>query len=82
MDLENSVILPMEDFTELQATAFGQNLTPRDRVANVATTTIMVFVFAGAITAGSYGVAKVMDWKEERKFQREMRKAGLGTTTK
>lgn len=74
-NLSNSVILPREDFLELQAAAYNPNdTTLATRVASTTQTTIVFAVLAGAVTAGSFGVAKAMDWYEERSLKRWMRK--------
>lgn len=69
MDLSNSVILPREDFYELQATA-NQPQSLGERLAGTAQTTVVFTVLVGAVTAGSFGVAKAVDWLEQRRFKR------------
>lgn len=70
------VKLPQSDYQELMYAA-NQDATPMtvaDRAASAAHTTIVVAALAGAVTAGSWGWAKAMDWLEEREFQRRLRK--------
>lgn len=74
MDFNNSVIMPREDFLEMQAVAWNQP-TPsgKERVAQTAQTTLIFAAMSGAVVAGSYGWAKAMDWLDEKRFQRKMR---------
>lgn len=71
MNLENSVILPREDFVELQEAAWAQpTATLGNRVASTLQTTIICFSAAAAVTAGTWGWAKACDWKDERALAR------------
>lgn len=71
MNLENSVILPREDFVELQEAAWAQTpATTGERVASTVQTTIICFAAAAAVTAGTWGWAKACDWKDERTLAR------------
>jgi len=78
MDLSNHVIVPREDFIELQEVAYNQP-TPSlgERAASTAQTTLVFAGIAAALTAGSYGWAKAMDWREERQLRRHMAKRKL-----
>lgn len=81
MDNTNCVTLSLDDFAELHNAAY--NPTPLERVASVTQTTFVLCVCAGVVTLGGYGLAKVSDWREERTFQRAMRKADhSGTSSK
>lgn len=72
-DLKNSVILPREDFLELQTAAWDPNsLTVNSRIATTVQTTLVFAAMAGAVAAGTWGWAKAMDWKEKRSFDRKM----------
>lgn len=80
-NLENSVILPREDFLELQQVAWDQNPpSTKERIASTAQTTAVCFVMAGAFGAGTWAWAKAVDWRDERKFKREMAKAEKAST--
>ena len=71
MDFSNSVILPREDFVELQTAAWDQTPpTASERAASILHTTILVGSIAGAVTAGTWGWAKAVDWLEERRIKR------------
>lgn len=71
MNLENSVILPREDFVELQEAAWAMpSTTPGERVASTVQTSIICFAVAAAVTAGTWGWAKACDWKDERALAR------------
>lgn len=75
MKLSNDhVVLPAETFHELSTAAYENTPTPGDRAASVAQTFLVFGAIAGAVTLGSFGVAKVQDWAEERRFQRETRR--------
>lgn len=71
MDLSNSVIIPREDFLELQEVAFNQHFTTSERVAGTLQAVIVMTALAGAVTAASWSWAKAMDWHDERKLRRE-----------
>lgn len=74
MELSNSVILPREDFVELQTAAWSQTpASAKDRIAGTVQTTIIFGAMAAAVTAGTWGWAKAVDWREERAFQRRQR---------
>lgn len=81
MDFSNSVILPREDFIELQENALTP-LSAGQRIAGTVQTTIIFGALTAASVAGVYGWAKIMDWLEERRFQRTMRKNAQTTTTR
>ena len=71
IDLPTSVILPREDFMELQIAAWDS--TPpsvKDRALNSAQTTLVFAVMSGAVVAGCWGWAKATDWLEEKNFRR------------
>jgi len=71
MDLSNSVIIPREDFLELQQVAWSQTPTEgKERVASVVQTAAVFAIIAAAITAGTWGWAKAMEWREKKSFER------------
>lgn len=71
-DLNETVIMPREDFLELQAATYDPNSTTlATRAASTAQTALVFGSMAGAVVAGSWGWAKAMDWLEERNFQRK-----------
>jgi hypothetical protein len=83
MDLSNSVIMPREDFLELQAVSSSQTpTTTSDRLATTAQTFAFFAILAGSVTAGSWGWAKAMDWYDSKKFDREIANAERVQTTK
>lgn len=73
MDLSNSVIIPREDFFELQAEALTP-LSAGQRIAGTIQTTVIFGAMSAASVAGVWGWVKATDWLEERRFQRAMRK--------
>lgn len=75
-DLSNSVIMPREDFIELSTAAFDNSHVPSvgERVGTTVQTTMVFAGIAAAVTAGSWGWAKAMEFLEEKRFQREMAK--------
>lgn len=72
-DFTDHVIVPREDFNELQSAAFD-NATIGERVATAAQSTLFLGSAAGAFVLASWGWAKAMDWREERKFQRAVKR--------
>lgn len=71
MNLADSVIIPREDFAELEAVAYNQDPTPLgERVASTVQTTLVLAGMAAAVTAGSWGWAKAMDWLETKRHNR------------
>lgn len=75
MDLSNHVILPREDFIELQTAAWDHPQLPvKDRFVNTANTSLVFLAMAGAVTLGTLGWAKALEWREEKAFQREARR--------
>ena len=76
MDLSNHVILPREDFIELQTAAWDHPQLPvKDRFVNTANTSLVFIAMAGAVTLGTWGWVKALDWREEKAYQRRMRQA-------
>lgn len=69
-DLNESVIMPREDFLELSEAAWNQTYTTGERIAGVAQTTITVFGISAAVAAGTWGWAKALDWLEDRRYKR------------
>ena len=82
LDFANSVIMPREDFIELQTAAWDTTpTTVGTRIASTVQTTLVCAVLAGAFTAGCWGWAKATDWLEEKNYQRETRKRNRTDTT-
>lgn len=82
MDLSQSVIMPREDFVELQEAAWSS--LPQsfgDRAASMMQTTVVCTVLAGAVVASSWGVAKAMDWYDERSWKRKKTTTETPTST-
>lgn len=73
-DFSNSVIMPREDFIELSTAAFDNHHTPplSERAASTAQTTFIFAAMAAAVTAGSWGWAKAVDWREKQAHERKM----------
>ena len=69
-ELKDSVILPREDFLELEAAAFDQHFSGKERVAQTAQPFAVFVGLAAAVTAGAAAVAKVRDWYETRAMNR------------
>lgn len=67
------VMLPADDYRELQNTAFSPSdpKTLSDRAASTAQTTIFWAAAAGAVTAGTWGWVKATDWLETRRQDRK-----------
>jgi len=76
------VALPQDVYAELQDTAYGQTSTPAERIAGTVQTTIVFAALAGAVTGGAWGIAKAMDWFEEKNFQRKQREKEYARNTK
>jgi len=75
LDPTKSVILPADDFLELQASAYSSPpKTTSDRIGGTVQTIIVCAALAGCVTASSWGIAKAMDWYEERQLDRAMRR--------
>ncbi len=69
------VVLPADDFREMQSAAFSQpSPSGGERIASSAQTFFLFATIAGAVTAGSYGWASAIDWLEERRQKRADRK--------
>jgi hypothetical protein len=71
-DLNNSVIMPREDFIELSTVAFDNSHVPTagERIGSVVQATMVMGAFAGAVTAIAWGCGKAADWYENRKHER------------
>ena len=78
---DNHVILPREDFIELQASAMESPTIP-DRIATSVQTTLALGALAGAWVGGAWGTAKALDWLEERRAKRDAEKQNAKHTTK
>ena len=75
MDLSNHVILPRDEYVELQTAAWDQTpTTVKDRISGTVQTTLIFAGFAAAVTGASYGWAKAVDWLETRRLERETKK--------
>lgn len=72
-DLSDHVIIPRADFADLQFEAYSSTpLTQSERNAGLVRGTIFMVAAAACVTAGSWGWAKAVDWREERALQRRM----------
>lgn len=70
------VALPREDYIELTSAAYDQTpATVGERVGSTVQTTAMVLGLSAAVTAGTWGWAKAVDWLEERRLRRTLDEA-------
>lgn len=83
MELSESVIMPREDFLELQVAAWDQTPpTLSTRVAQ-ATQATYVCVMLGAVVVGvTWGMTKAVDWLDERELKRQIRKEKIRNESK
>lgn len=71
--LSESVIMPREDFYELQLAAWDHVPTSaKERVATTIQTTTVLTVMAVAFTGAAWGWAKAMNWLNEKDRERLM----------
>lgn len=70
MDLTNHVVLPREDFIELQ-TAAWQQPELKDRVASTLQSLIVVAAVASIVPIGSWAHAKAQNWRDDKAFIRK-----------
>lgn len=76
MDFSNSVILPREDFVELQEAAWSNDPQPTaERIASVAQTFTVFAIVTGAVLAMSWGYHAAADWRERKAFERRLKQA-------
>lgn len=78
---ENHVVLPREDFNELN-TAAHNDPSVADRVASTTQTFFVFGALAAGVTGAAVGIAKATDWLEERRYKRAVRLAETKTATK
>jgi hypothetical protein len=71
---ENHVVLPREDFHELN-TAAHDDPSVGTRVASTTQTFFVFGALAAGVTGAAFGVAKATDWLEERRTKRTIRLA-------
>lgn len=73
-DLNNSVIMPREDFLELSTVAFDNHHipAPSERIAQTLQTTAIFGGIALAVTLGTWGWAKAVEWREKKQHERQM----------
>jgi len=76
---ENHVVLPREDFIELN-TAAHTDPSVGDRIASTTQTTLVFGALAAGVTATAFGIAKATDWLEERRYKRATRTSEKTTT--
>lgn len=82
MDLSDHVILDKETFLKLQTDAWDSPpATAGDRAAATAEYAGIFVAFAGAFVLGAWGVAKVQDWREEKRLKRKVREIQLHAPT-
>lgn len=71
MDLSQSVVLPREDFMELQMAAWQHVPVPvKDRIAQTIQTSAVCMGLAAAVVVGTWGCFKAVDWLDERQLKR------------
>lgn len=73
-DLNNSVIMPREDFIELSTVAFDNSHVPSfgERTGSIIQTTFVLGAVAASVTAAAWGISKATDWLENRQHERRM----------
>lgn len=69
---ENYVVLPREDFHELN-TAAHDDPTVAERVASTTQTFFVFGALAAGVSGAAFGIAKATDWLENRRFKRTHR---------
>lgn len=71
-ELNNSVLIPRDDFLELQLAAFNNGPTPPgERIATTVQTAVVFTMIAGTIAGGSWAFYKARDWFEQKSFARQ-----------
>lgn len=72
-DLSNSVIMPREDFIELTTVAFDNHHVPTasERAGGIVQTTLYCAILGSTVVAVTWGWAKALDWRDEKKAKRE-----------
>lgn len=80
-DLGNSVILPREDYDELQSNANGTTPTTSERIASVLHTSAIFGSMAGAVLGASWAYSWARDWRERRQHERQMKQAEFQVET-
>ena len=80
-DFSNSVIMPREDFVELETAAFDNSHVPSasERVGQTLQAGGVFAFMAGAVIAGTWGWAAGVDWLERRRQKRFHAKHDLVT---
>lgn len=73
MDLSTSVIIPREDFLELQEVAYDNKypVSIADRAANTAQTIVVVGGLGTIAVAVVWGFTRITDKLDERRYKRE-----------
>jgi hypothetical protein len=75
MDFNSIAIIPLDEYAELQSTAWNlPSASFKDRVGTTAQTFVFCAIVTAGVVAGSWGWAKAMEWREAKAFERDMRK--------
>lgn len=69
LDLSNSVVLPTEEYHELQAAAQTPS-TLKQGLSQAVVTTAVMFGISAAASVGMLGWVKAVDWLETRRLAR------------
>lgn len=80
-DFSKSVIIPREDFVELETAAYDNSHVPTagERVAQTLQTGGVLGLMAACVVAGTWGWAAGVDWLEARRQRRFIAKHDLVT---
>lgn len=76
-DLSDHVVLPLEAYIELQ-TAAQVPATTKERLVGAGAASIILLSCAGAVTLGTWGWAKAVEWHEEMQLQRDLKRRREG----
>ena len=74
MDLSNSIVLPREDFFDLQKEALNQlPVTNKERVKTIGQTIVVSSIITGAVIGGRWAWLKLTEKYAEKALQRRIR---------
>jgi len=73
MDFSNSVIIPRDDFVELETAAYSQtNKSIKDRSLDTVQASVIIVVIGGAFAASAWAWAKANDWYEKKAREKRL----------
>ena len=81
MDFSNSVIIPRDDFVELEAAAYStESKTLKDRTIDTVQASVLIVV-AGAVVAGaSWAWVRATNWYDKKSAERWKNNSGPHST--